>query len=201
MTSRTVTVGAHPWVYAARRQPRTISPILDEIFADMSAAGFEGIELMPDALADDAAAERVRALSERHSLAVIGTSWGGALWDRAQHEEILAAARALLPRLQAVGGRTLGTSVGRTREPKSEEQLDAQAELLRQLIPLCEAHGVVLNLHNHTYEVENGEHDLGVARKMERTIRLHDGKIAADGPSQDVLDAFMRDVAAGEELG
>jgi len=44
-------------------------------------------------------------------------------------------------------------------------------------------------------------HDLGVARKMERTIRLHDGKIAADGPSQDVLDAFMRDVAAGEELG
>jgi len=39
--------------------------------------------------------------------------------------------------------------------PKSEQQLDDQAELLRQLIGLCEQHGVVLNLHNHTYEVEN----------------------------------------------
>jgi putative ABC transport system ATP-binding protein len=38
-------------------------------------------------------------------------------------------------------------------------------------------------------------HDLSVARKMQRTIRLHDGKIAADGPSDEVLDAFVRDVA------
>jgi sugar phosphate isomerase/epimerase len=159
--ARKVVVGAHPWVYAARRQPRTISPILDQVFADMSAAGFDGIELMPDALADDAGVERVRGLSEKHSLAVIGTSWGGAMWDRARHDQILADARGLLPRLAAVGGRTLGTSVGRPPEPKTDEQLDAQADLLKQLIPLCEEHGVVLNLHNHTYEVENGEHDLG----------------------------------------
>ena len=32
--------------------------------------------------------------------------------------------------------------------------------LLRQLMALCDAHGVVLNLHNHTYEVEDSEHDL-----------------------------------------
>ena len=159
--ARKVIVGAHPWVYAARRQPRTISPILDQIFADMSAAGFDGIELMPDALAEDGSVERVRELSEKHSLAVIGTSWGGTMWDREQHAGILDAARELLPRLAAVGGRTLGTSVGRTREPKTEEQLDAQADLLKQLIALCEDHGVVLNLHNHTYEVENGEHDVG----------------------------------------
>jgi sugar phosphate isomerase/epimerase len=31
---------------------------------------------------------------------------------------------------------------------------------LRKIIALCKAHGVVLNLHNHTYEVENNEHDL-----------------------------------------
>ena len=159
--ARQVVVGAHPWVYAARRQPREISPILDQIFADMSYAGFDGIELMPGALMAEGGAERIRALSEKHNLAVIGSSWGGAMWDRDRHGAILEEARALLPRLAAAGGRTLGTSVGRTPEPKTEAQLDAQAELLRQLIPLCEEHGIVLNLHNHTYEVADGEHDLG----------------------------------------
>ena len=38
--------------------------------------------------------------------------------------------------------------------------MDAQAELLRGLIALCQSKGIVLNLHNHTYEVENDMHDL-----------------------------------------
>jgi sugar phosphate isomerase/epimerase len=155
-----VVVGAHPWVYAATRRPYEISPILDQIFSDMSYAGFDGIELMPDALKAEGGVERVRELSDKHSLPVIGTSWGAAMWDRGKHEAILADAGALLPRLAAVGGRTLGTSVGHTPEPKTDEQFDAQADVLRQLITLCAQHGVVLNLHNHTYEVENGEHDL-----------------------------------------
>ena len=155
MTDKVV-VGAHPWVYAATRRPYEISPILDQIFSDMSYAGYDGIELMPDALGSTAGVEMVRELSDEYSLPVIGTSWGAAMWDRARHEAILAEAAELLPRLAAVGGRTLGTSVGRTPEPKTEEQLDAQAEVLRQMIALCAQHGVVLNLHNHTYEVENG---------------------------------------------
>ena len=156
-----VVVGAHPWVYAARRQPREITPILEQVFSEMSHAGFEGIELMPDALMADGGVERVREMSEKHDLTVIGCSWGGTMWDCDKHGAILEDAHAFLPRLAAVGGRTLGVSVGRTPEPKTEAQLDAQAELLQQLIPLCQEHGVVLNLHNHTYEVENGEHDLG----------------------------------------
>ena len=41
-------------------------------------------------------------------------------------------------------------SVRRRARPKTAEQLDAQAELLRKLITLCNDHGIVLNLHNHT---------------------------------------------------
>ena len=48
----------------------------------------------------------------------------------------------------------------RTGSEKTPEQLDAQAEFLRKIIAVCDKHGVVLNLHNHTYEVENGLHDL-----------------------------------------
>lgn len=42
-------------------------------------------------------------------------------------------------------------------------------------------------------------HDLNVARRMQRTIRLHDGKIADDGPSERVIDRFMADVSRALE--
>jgi sugar phosphate isomerase/epimerase len=54
----------------------------------------------------------------------------------------------------------LGTSVGQAPQRKTEEQLDAQAEVLRKIIALGQKHRVVVNLHNHTYEVEDNMHDL-----------------------------------------
>ncbi len=155
-----VIVGAHPWVYAATQPKYDIYPILDQIFADMSYAGLDGIELMHTALQPPDAFERIRELSKKHALPVIGTSFGGEMWDRAQHEAIFEDARLVVTNLAALGGRTLGVSVGKAAQPKTPAQLDAQAELLRGLIALCRRHGVVLNLHNHTYEVEDGLHDL-----------------------------------------
>ena len=155
-----ISVGGHPWVYAATQPRYDICPILDRVFADMAYAGLDGIELMHTALLADGAVDHVRGLSERFSLPVIGTSFGGDMWDRGEHDSILADAATLVAGLAQVGGRTLGVSVGRTASPKTEAQLDAQADLLRSITSLAAANGVVLNLHNHTYEVENGLHDL-----------------------------------------
>ncbi|HEY1765025.1 MAG TPA: sugar phosphate isomerase/epimerase [Opitutaceae bacterium] len=159
-----VTVGAHPWVYASTRPGFDITPVLPQIFADMSYAGVDGIELMHTALRPDDAVERIADLSRRNALPVIGMSFDGAMWNREMHPLIWADATKVIPRLAQLGGRTLGTSTGPIRWglkiPKSEEQLDAQADLLRRLIALCSSHGIVLNLHNHTYEVENGMHEL-----------------------------------------
>jgi len=126
----------------------------------MSYAGLDAIELMHTALRPDDAVERIGELSKKHALPVIGTSFGGNMWDRDQHESVFEDARTVATRLAKLGGRTLGTSVGRTPQPKTPSQLDAQAELLRRIMKLCSDHGVVLNLHNHTYEVENNLHDL-----------------------------------------
>jgi sugar phosphate isomerase/epimerase len=155
-----ITVAGHPWVYAARRPNNDIYEILAEIFADMHTAGLDAIELMHTALAPDDAVARIRELSKRYRLPVIGTSFGAAMWDRKQHDAILEQARRVIERVSELGGRTLGTSVGDARQRKTEEQLDAQAELLREMITICKDHGVVLNLHNHIYEVADGEHDL-----------------------------------------
>jgi sugar phosphate isomerase/epimerase len=155
-----VIVGAHPWVYAAKQPRFDISPILDQIFADVAYAGMDGIELMHTALHPSDSVERISALADKHHLPVIGTSYGGAMWDRSQHAELLKETQMIIPRLEKLGGKTLGTSVGAAPKPKTPEQLDAQADLLRKLITICHDHGIVLNLHNHTYEVENHLHDL-----------------------------------------
>ena len=155
-----VIVGAHPWAYAATQPKNDIYPILDQIFADMSYAGLDGIELMHTALRPADSVETIRALSKKYSLPVIGTSFGGNLWNREQHEAILQDARTVVNRLADVGGWTFGVSVGKAPQPKTPAQLDAQAQLLRGISALCRSRGVMLNLHNHTYEVENNMHDL-----------------------------------------
>jgi sugar phosphate isomerase/epimerase len=174
-----VNVGAHPWVYAATQPQFDITPVLPRIFADMAYAGVDGIELMHTALQPEDAVQRIGDLAREHKQPVLGASFGGAMWDRAQHAAVLADAEKTIPRLAQLGGRTLGVSVGpiqwgqKTR--KTPEQLDAQAELLRKLISLCEKNGVVLNLHNHTYEVENDLHDL-----KGTLARIPDAKLGPD---------------------
>jgi len=155
-----VVVGGHPWVYAAKQPNYDITPILPQIFADMKYAGIEAIELMHTALRPKDAVERIGELSKTIGLPVLGASFGGAMWDRAEHQAVLEDAELVITRLAKLGGRTLGTSVGPAPKRKTPEQLDAQAELLRKIISFGQAHGVVLNLHNHTYEVQDNVYDL-----------------------------------------
>ncbi len=155
-----IVVGGHVWVYAANQPGYDPTPALDQVFADMSWAGLDGVELMHEALLPADAVARIGALKEKYRLPVIGTSFEGNMWNAAEHSAVIESAEQVITRLQQLGGRTLGTSVGRAPRPKTPEQLDAQAECLRTVTALCNRHGVVLNLHNHTYEVENHEHDL-----------------------------------------
>jgi sugar phosphate isomerase/epimerase len=155
-----IVVGAHLWVYAAKQPGHDATPVLEQVFADISYAGLDGVELMHNTLMHDDAVERIGGLSRKYKLPVIGTSFGGEMWNREAHTAILKEAEVFLPRLARVGGRTLGISVGRAPQTKTLGQLDAQAEMVRKLRALAQNHGVVLNLHNHTYEVENAEHDL-----------------------------------------
>jgi sugar phosphate isomerase/epimerase len=159
-TKKKVVVAGHPWVYAAPLPGFDITPVLEQVFADMSYAGMDAIELMHNALEHPDAVERIGALSHKYSLPVLGTSYGADMWDASKHSAILDQAQMIITRLQQLGGRTLGTSVGDARQMKTPEQLDAQAELLRKIIAFGNEHGVVLNLHNHTYEVRDNEHDL-----------------------------------------
>ncbi len=160
MAKARVNVGAHLWVYAAKQRGYDPTPVLDQVFAEIGKAGLDGLELMHNVLLHDGAVERVKELSKRHRVPIIGSSWSADLWDGARHARALAEVQTVVERLQAVGGRTLGISVGDARRKKSEAEFDHQADALRRIMGLCADHDVVPNLHNHVYEVRDGEHDL-----------------------------------------
>ncbi len=172
---RKILVGGHVWVYAAPMPEYDPTPVLATAFADLSYAGLDAVELMHNVLRHPDSVERVGELSRKYSLPVLGTSFEGEMWDRSKHAAILEDAEVVVTRLEKLGGRTFGTSVGRAPHVKTPAELDAQADLLRKLIALCRAHGVVLNLHNHTYEVENHEHDL-----RGTLARIPDAKLGPD---------------------
>ncbi len=168
-----IDICAHPWAYAAQQPDCDIRPVLEDIFADLKTAGFDGVELMHTALQTEQDLQRAAELSARYELPVIGASFGGAMSDRQAHPELLEHAEFLLPALSELGGHLLGVSTGKSPDGrKTAEQLDTQAELLTRLLELGADHGITINLHNHTYEVEEGEHELTENLKRLPEIKL-----------------------------
>lgn len=171
-----IDICAHPWAYAAQQPQHDIRPVLADIFADIKAGGFAGLELMHTALQSDADRQRVGDLSRAYELPVIGSSFGGDMWDQRAHSLILERAEFLVGALAELGGHLLGVSTGSSLQGrKTPEQLDAQAELLTRLLELGTKYGVTINLHNHTYEVADNEYELG-----ENLQRLPDIKLGPD---------------------
>lgn len=156
-------VSAHLWLYASKFPPNwDATPDLETVFSDLSYAGIEGVELMENILRHDDAVQRLDGLIKKHNLPVTGSSYGVHLnmWNADEHKKILDDVAVVVPRMAKVGGKTFGISVGEAKGKKTEAQLDAQADVLKKVLAVCNDNGIVGNLHNHTYEVTNGLHDL-----------------------------------------
>lgn len=164
---------AHLWVYASRYPPDwNCTPILNEVFSDLQYAGFEGVELMEILLKQDGAVARFKELTDQYSLPVIGTSYYADMWNKNKQQEILEDVELVTERLHAVGGSLLGITVGDAKHVKTEDELDAQAELLKKILVVCKKNKIEPNLHNHTFEVVNNMHDLNGTLKRVPGIKL-----------------------------
>lgn len=172
-SERVMKIGAHLWVYASKFPPPfDCTPILETVFSDLSTAGIQGVELMDVNLRHDNAVKYISNLIQKFDLPVTGTSFGGNLWDKPLHAGIMSAIELIVPRLKKLNGKTFGVSVGNAGRIKTEAQLDNQATILEKIIRVCDDHDIELNLHNHTYEVENDLHDLNGTLSRIPSIKL-----------------------------
>jgi sugar phosphate isomerase/epimerase len=168
-----ITVGAHVWVYASTMPKYDVSPILDQIFSDVSYAGFDGVETMEQPLRSQVYTKQIRELMDKYKIKLIGSSYGADMWNKDKQNEIYEDVDLIFTNMASVGGRTFGVSVGEpSGRKKTEDEFDNQAALLRKLISLGEKKGIVLNLHNHTAEVENNMYDLRGTLKRIPDVKL-----------------------------
>jgi sugar phosphate isomerase/epimerase len=158
---KSVLVSGHLWVYASKYPPNwDCTPILEQVFQDFKYAGIEGVEMMEPNLRHDNAVSRIKELIQKYTLPVTGTSYNAEMWNRKKQQQILEDVELVVERLHQLGGSTFGISVGDAKRVKTEPELDAQADLLKKILQVCEKNKVQANLHNHTYEVINNLHDL-----------------------------------------
>jgi sugar phosphate isomerase/epimerase len=159
--NKKILAGFHVWVYAAPLPDNDVSPILEQIFSDVAYAGFDGVETKHQPLRSAVYTRQIGELQDKYKIKLIGSSYSAQMWDRTKSNEISEDVDKILSNMASVGGKTFAISVGQVRgRLKTEEELDNQAFLLRKIISLAKGRGITVNLHNHTYEVENNMHDL-----------------------------------------
>lgn len=168
-----ITVGAHVWVYASTQPGFDVSPILSQIFSDVAYAGFDGVETMEHPLRSAVYTRQIKELIDQYKIKLIGSSYGADMWNKDKSNEIYEDVDLIFGNMASVGARTFGVSVGEPAgRKKTEDEFDNQAALLRRIISLGEKKGIVLNLHNHTAEVENKMYDLRGTLKRIPDIKL-----------------------------
>ncbi|MFD2934766.1 sugar phosphate isomerase/epimerase family protein [Spirosoma flavum] len=154
------TLGIHVWVFSSDQPNYDCFSILDQVFADTKYAGFDAVELMEVSLRHDDAVSKIGDLIQKTGVSLIGASYGGAMWNKQKQAEIIDDAGKVIERIAKLKGRTFGISVGDAKRKKTPEEFDVQAETLKKIQDIGKQFNVVPNLHNHTYEVENGLYDL-----------------------------------------
>ncbi len=170
-----IKIGAHIWAYAAREPNCDIYNILDKVFEDLGKTDLDGVELTGNVLLHSDSLEKVSGLSLKYKVPVIGSSFGAKMSDKSAHIQILKDAEKIISILAKLGARNLGISTGGKEGLKTSDEIDTQAEVLIKIKKMCEDNGVIMNLHNHTYEVANNEYEL-----KENIKRIPDIKLGPD---------------------
>jgi sugar phosphate isomerase/epimerase len=171
-----IPVYGHLWVYASKYPPDwDCTPILDTVWSDFKFAGIAGVEVMEIILRHADAEDRFKTLIDKYSVPLTGTSYNADMWNKDKHQQILEDVNLIVGKLGRVGGSTFGITVGDAGHIKTEQELDAQADLLKDIFKVCANNHIQPNLHNHTFEVNNGMHDL-----KGTLARIPDAKLGPD---------------------
>jgi len=87
---------------------------------------------------------RINGFINKCKVPVSGASYGVGftMRDAGQHPKIMGDIKIVVPRLSQVKGKTFGISVGEAKRLKTRVEPDAQATILKQIIAVCNDHGI-----------------------------------------------------------
>lgn len=156
-------VGTQLYIYQQRSQQefgRPFEEALDQIFAQVRAAGYAGVELPLALVGTPERAQRVGELLTRHELDLPSVYAGGPLHDAAGDDTVWDVLEQLAE-AKLLGVRALTFNPAPERErAKTDQELAAQTRLLDHLGSQLQGRNVQLALHFHAPELRDGGREL-----------------------------------------
>ena len=135
-SDKKIVVGAHVWVYANHQPGYDVSPILSQIFSDISYAGFDGVETMEHPLRSTVFTKQIKELIDQYKIKLLGSSYTGQMWNKDLNNTIFEDVDLIFTNMASVGGKTFGVTVGEPKgRVKTEDEFDNQANLLKAQKP------------------------------------------------------------------
>lgn len=132
---------------------------LDGLLAEAAAAGYAGIEIGAHRI-DLGRPQDFKNLLEKHGLQLVGLHVHGKLQDSQETAGALDGYRQAAQAAAAMGAPYLMISGKDQEQRKTEAELQAEVEALKQTAAICQEHGLHLLYHNHYWEIEDDLREL-----------------------------------------
>jgi inosose dehydratase len=148
------------WSQVYHRQGKDLEAGLGDIFDEVAAAGYQGVEGQLSFSATPEKAKRLRALLDAHGLSLTSLYSGGCYYDEARARQSLAELLPLAERAVEIGCPAICMNPDVKRERKTDDELRLQAEWLNQVGSSLRGLGLKVWLHNHDPEMREDGREL-----------------------------------------
>jgi sugar phosphate isomerase/epimerase len=151
-----------------------VSPVLSQIFSDVAYAGFDGVETMEHPLRSAVYTKQIKELIDQYKIKLIGSSYGGDMWNKDKQNQIYEDVDLIFTNMASVRSKNIRQYQLENLQAEKRQRMNLiiRQHCLKRIISLERKRGIVLNLHNHTAEVENKMYDLRGTLKRIPDIKL-----------------------------
>jgi len=148
---RGVSCQTYVWSQVLGEQKKNLGDCLDQVFAEIRAAGCRGVETMAEFLDKPDFSD----LLAKQRLRLTGVYSGAALHEREKAKPVLARLADLGPRVKALGCDVLVVNPNPIGREKTDAELATQTAMLNELGRMLHESGVALNVHTHAPEMRS----------------------------------------------
>jgi len=157
-------LGCDTYVFS---QQMKVKERLDDVIADISSAGFMGVELFAVIFEDNETRKWLDGLLKKHKLELVSAFFSARMWEIDGQASILDKVRRLAGEVASLGGHYLVLTYPPKGVPKSENEYAVQAETLGEIGQICRKNGLSATVHLYAHHVRDGELEV---RKICETV-------------------------------